>query len=164
MKVFLTLAMTLVATSTFAQEKQGLLRQADRAVSGQRYGMAGCGLGSVIMGSESGFTQVFAATTNGTSGNQTFGITSGTSNCEGASGLRGSRAADYVVANRLQLETDIARGQGESIEALALISGCDSNGMAQNLQGRYSEIFANEPTNDVVADRVVEQLSVCTAG
>ena len=45
------------------------------------YGPAGCGLGSMIFEPDSGFTQVFAATTNGTSGNQTFGITSGTSNC-----------------------------------------------------------------------------------
>src|SRR6186713_935077 len=46
------------------------------------YGPAGCGLGSMIFEPDSGFTQVFAATTNGTSGNQTFGITSGTSNCD----------------------------------------------------------------------------------
>ncbi|MFN7453535.1 MAG: DUF3015 family protein, partial [Pseudobdellovibrionaceae bacterium] len=44
------------------------------------YGDAGCGLGSVIFGNEKGFSQIFAATTNGTVGNQTFGISSGTSN------------------------------------------------------------------------------------
>ena len=45
-----------------------------------QYGMAGCGLGSVVI-SDDGFLQVFAATTNGTSYSQSFGITSGTSNC-----------------------------------------------------------------------------------
>ena len=44
------------------------------------YKSAGCGLGSMII-KDDGFVQVFAATTNATSGSQTFGITSGTSNC-----------------------------------------------------------------------------------
>ena len=42
----------------------------------------GCGLGSMAFeGNDGLISQVSAATTNGTSGNQTFGITSGTSNC-----------------------------------------------------------------------------------
>ena len=42
----------------------------------------GCGLGSMIIKNQnSTMLQAIAATTNGTSGNQTFGITSGTSNC-----------------------------------------------------------------------------------
>ncbi|RYZ63378.1 MAG: DUF3015 domain-containing protein, partial [Proteobacteria bacterium] len=46
----------------------------------RKYGTAGCGLGNMILGKEN---QVFAATTNGTLGNQSFGITFGTLNCEG---------------------------------------------------------------------------------
>ena len=49
-----------------------------------KYGPAGCGLGSMIFDPDSGFTQIFAATTNGTSGNQTFGISTGTSNWNAA--------------------------------------------------------------------------------
>ena len=42
----------------------------------------GCGLGSLVIKDQSTvMLQVLAATTNGTSGSQTFGITSGTSNC-----------------------------------------------------------------------------------
>ncbi len=44
------------------------------------YGVAGCGLGSMVFGNQEGGIQVIAATLNGT-GIQTFGITSGTSNC-----------------------------------------------------------------------------------
>ena len=44
---------------------------------------AGCGLGSIIFEGQSGVVMnVLAATFNGTSGNQTFGMTSGTSNCD----------------------------------------------------------------------------------
>jgi len=45
------------------------------------FGMAGCGLGSMLIQSN-GKEQIFVATTNGSSGSQTFGITSGTSNCK----------------------------------------------------------------------------------
>ncbi len=39
----------------------------------------GCGLGSAIWAGQKGIApQILAATTNGTSANQTFGITSGT--------------------------------------------------------------------------------------
>jgi hypothetical protein len=42
----------------------------------------GCGLGTIIFEGQKGIApQVLAVTTNGTSGNQTFGITSGTLGC-----------------------------------------------------------------------------------
>ena len=53
------------------------------------YGAAGCGLGSFVFGdNNSWWAQTLGATTNGTSGSQTFGITTGTSNCD-ASALFG---------------------------------------------------------------------------
>ena len=44
-------------------------------------GAAGCGLGSLIFKSNGKFTQLLAATTNNSTYTQSFGITSGTSNC-----------------------------------------------------------------------------------
>ena len=42
----------------------------------------GCGLGTMLFDGQQGIApQVLAVTTNGTSGNQTFGITSGTLGC-----------------------------------------------------------------------------------
>lgn len=44
--------------------------------------VGGCGWGSKLFDGQQGVApQVLAVTTNGTSGNQTFGITSGTSGC-----------------------------------------------------------------------------------
>ena len=56
---------------------------ADVTVSGTKstYGTAGCGLGSMIFGDQKGAIQILAATTNSIFGTQTFGITTGTSNC-----------------------------------------------------------------------------------
>ena len=49
-------------------------------------GPAGCGLGSTVVFPDANqwYQHVMAATTNATSGNQTFGMTSGTLGCEAA--------------------------------------------------------------------------------
>ncbi|MFN8945903.1 MAG: DUF3015 family protein, partial [Pseudobdellovibrionaceae bacterium] len=75
----LVLVLGLVSVGAQAQKKKALVDE----MSGQGYGMAGCGLGSVVFGDKPGFIQIFAATLNSIGGNQTFGISLGTSNCEG---------------------------------------------------------------------------------
>src|SRR6266702_267769 len=70
-----------------------------------RYGDAGCGLGSLAFGDQQGPIQIVAATLNGT-GVQTFGITTGTSNCHGISGAQATRI--FIEANREALATDVS--------------------------------------------------------
>src|SRR5687767_10565283 len=77
------------------------------------YGMAGCGLGSMVISSD-GFSQVFAATTNGTSASQTFGITTGTSNCTRSGVVLADKEQEaFFEANFTELRRDIAGGGGE---------------------------------------------------
>jgi hypothetical protein len=123
------------------------------------YGPAGCGLGSLIFEPNSGFTQIFAATTNGTFGNQTFGITSGTSNCAGGSGGSASAKA-FVETNRVALAKDIARGQGETIDSLSRLAGCRASGaVGSSLQRRFDQIFTNASASDSqVGENVIEAL------
>jgi hypothetical protein len=105
------------------------------------YGSAGCGLGSMVIGNSQGFSQVFAATTNGTSGSQTFGISSGTSNC--AAG--GSTASLFIEANKVALSNDVARGRGESLTALSQIYGVkDLAAMEVALKNNYKVVFKND--------------------
>ena len=105
------------------------------------YGDAGCGLGSIVFGSEQGPVQVLAATTNGTFGSQTFGITSGTSNCADSGGGSASAKA-FIEANRESLSKDIARGQGETIANLSVLAGCaDEAAVGATLQQNFSTIF-----------------------
>lgn len=112
------------------------------------YGQAGCGLGSMVIGDKPGFSQVFAATTNGTSGSQTFGISSGTSNC----GSAGKSAVMFIEANKSALATDISRGQGETLSSLAQIYGIkDAKKMGSLLQKEQSKIFANQDANQITA-------------
>jgi hypothetical protein len=128
------------------------------------YGPAGCGLGSLIFEPNSGFTQVFAATTNGTFGTQTFGITSGTSNCAGRSGGSASAKA-FVETNRVALARDIARGQGETIDSLSRLAGCRASGaVGSSLQRRLDQIFTDAAASDTaisdkqLSENVIEAL------
>lgn len=128
------------------------------------YGMAGCGLGSMLFGAKAGFVQVFAATTNNTSGSQTFGISSGTSNCDKGPGGSASAKA-FVEVNREALAKDVARGQGETLQSLVAIAGCvDAAAVGRRLQGEFATVFpdAAVPSADV-ANSVVGVLQRDTA-
>jgi len=110
-------------------------------------GNTGCGLGTMIF-KDSGQTtliQVLAVTTNGTFGNQTFGITSGTSDCaQPAKVVRSERLNEFVQANMDDLARDIAAGNGETLSTVAELMGvpaADRDGFNRTLQGHFSEIF-----------------------
>jgi len=125
------------------------------AFAAKRYGSAGCGLGSIVMGKDG--SQVLAGTTNGTSGSQTFGITSGTSNCVDDGTVQVSMAVPmFVEVNRVSLASDIARGGGETVASLSSILGCkDSAKLGAALQKNYNSIF---PTETVENEAVTESI------
>lgn len=119
------------------------------------YGTSGCGLGSIAFGDKPGIVQIFAATTNGIFGNQTFGITSGTSNCVDTT--VGAHAAKvFVDVNREALAKDISRGSGETIATLTWLTGCnDSKVVGSTLQKNFKTIF---PTESVPSDAVTASI------
>jgi hypothetical protein len=127
--------------------------------TGRGYGPAGCGLGSLIFEPNSGFTQVFAATTNGSFGSQTFGISSGTSNCTDAEGGSDSAKA-FIETNRPAVAKDIARGQGETIDSLTRLAGCaDSRAVGAALQKNFDRVFPSAAMSDAeVGTSVVNAL------
>jgi hypothetical protein len=143
------LCFTLVSTAANAEKKKE---------SGRKYGAAGCGLGSVIFGRQEGIVQVFAATTNGTSQSQMFGITSGTSNC--ATGDGEETAKVFIEGNREALAKDIARGSGETVVSLASLVGCnDATAVGASLQKNFSTIFPNESVStEQVSDSILGTL------
>jgi len=114
----------------------------------------GCGLGSVVMQGNDGLVfQVLAATTNGTSGNQTFGMTSGTSNCEKPSRFVSvDRINSYVADNMDNLANDIAKGDGEYLDTLAVLMGVpEGSRIAFNskLQNNFSRIYPSTEVNSL---------------
>lgn len=106
-----------------------------------QYGDAGCGLGAMVLGSQKGWTQVFAATLNST-GVQTFGITSGTSNCVDSGAVsENSTVPHYVEVNRYSLAKEAARGGGETVAGLAQLLRCDAQVLGKQLQQNYDNVF-----------------------
>ncbi|MES2616216.1 MAG: DUF3015 family protein [Bdellovibrionota bacterium] len=108
------------------------------------YGMAGCGLGSQVVGPHG--NQVFGSTTNQSSANQSFGITSGTSNC-----LTPSKAAavsaqqKFIYDNYALLAKEMAQGDGEALRAFSNTFGCSKDAygnFASQMQNSYSKIFS----------------------
>lgn len=134
----------------------GGLQNTNRGGFARGYGLAGCGLGSMVMGNRDG--QIFAATTNGTSGNQTFGITFGTLNCVGSpTSAKADNMDKFIVANKIQLADDIARGNGETLAGLAQIMNCKNfDKLGTILQSNFSSIFTthelapNEITDNII--------------
>lgn len=84
-----------------------------------------CGWGTKLFDGQSGIApQVLAATTNGTSGNQTFGVTTGTSGCTPNGTVRSSwKTAMFIDGNKERLARDMSRGSGETLDSLAQLIG-----------------------------------------
>ena len=145
----LSLVVLYAGVASAAPQKKALVDE----VSGQGYGMAGCGLGSILFGPKPGMIQIVAATSNGIGG-QTFAITSGTSNC--VSDEDSKRAELFVESNRLALEDDISRGQGETLANFAEILGCGKNvKLGTELQKNFERIF---PTRTISSKAVTETI------
>jgi hypothetical protein len=113
----------------------------------------------MIFGDQKGMIQVLAATTNGTFGSQTFGITSGTSNC-GEAGFSSSGARTFIEGNREALAKDAARGSGETITTLSAVAGCkDAKAVGAALQKRFAQLFPGEKTPvEQVSQNVIKEL------
>ena len=76
----------------------------------QAQGDAGCGLGSMIIQENTKVMQILAATTNGTFGSQTFGITFGTSGCSASGIVKNDKQIQYFVeVNQEELMREMAK-------------------------------------------------------
>lgn len=110
-------------------------------------GDVGCGLGTQVWAGKSGVVaKVLAATTNGSTANQTFGITTGTLGCSPDGVITAAnRLPMFASANIDQLAADMAMGQGEALSAMASLYGvsdADRGAFNAKLQANYGAIFA----------------------
>ncbi len=123
----------------------------------------GCGLGSMLFADQNGLaSQTFAVTTNGTFGNGTFGITSGTSNCEKPANFSSNqKLQEFVADNMDNLARDIARGNGEYLNTLAVLAGVPEGSRADfysRLQDNFSSIYTSEKVTHVDVLKNIEPL------
>ncbi len=143
------LALVLLPTSAFAVNNIG-----------------SCGWGSKLFeGNEGIAPQVLAATTNGTSGNQTFGISSGTSGCTQKGVVQSNwKTVMFMDHNMNKLARDMSTGEGETLDSLASlmgVEGADRVVFFRTTKANFAEIFSSEnvSSKDVAASlkRVMER-------
>ena len=112
---------------------------------GANYGMAGCGLGALVLKDKPGPVQIGAAFLNYI-GYQTFAISSGTSNCKDSGG---DEMAYYINVNQVALKKDISKGSGETLAGLYKIMKCGNESkLSQKLQENYNKIFSGSELED----------------
>jgi len=122
----------------------------------------GCGLGTMIFEEtkDSVAIQVLAATTNGSFGNQTFGITTGTLGCRTpAKWVSNELLNNFVAANMDTLAKDIAMGRGEALDTLAELMGVAEAKRPEfysTLQANFQKIFTSQAVQSAdIIDNIV---------
>jgi hypothetical protein len=140
----------------------------------QQNNIGTCGWGAKLFDGQSGIApQVLAVTTNGTSGNQTFGITTGTSGCTQDGVVKSSwKTAMFIDGNKDRLARDMSVGNGETLDSLAHLIGVREEDRAtfnRVVQENVSRIFPSGSTTDQVvvalkqvlrSDRALAQYAV----
>lgn len=120
----------------------------------------GCGLGGYAIGNETGLVWKLVGTfLNGISGNQTFAMSTGTLGCGQPQKLAMLEQLNIFVADNMdELATDIAKGEGESLDALAEIAqvpAAERSHFYSELQRNFDRIYASDDvTNEKVANEI----------
>jgi hypothetical protein len=94
--------------------------------------------------------QVMMATTNGTFGSQTFGISSGTSGCTNDGTIMAEHKVNvFAAANYESLSQEMARGGGEHLASLAELMGVAEESRPEFFalaQTQYASLVASGDT------------------
>lgn len=116
-----------------------------------KYGSAGCGLGAVILGDQTGPVQIVAAILNNAIVPQTSAISTGTLECtEDGVSLKDKEQEFFANVNFESLNQEIAQGRGENLQAFAYLFGCTGAGVetfSDIAHTHYSSIFPSDKTN-----------------
>ena len=130
-----------------------VLALATAAHAANNYTAAGCGLGSILFKGKGGKAQlILAATTNGSFGSQTFGISSETLDCTADGVVKSDRRVEvYAAVNLQRLSREMAQGGGEFLSGLSTLMGCQTEAQRQAFfklaQARYETLFPAASTD-----------------
>ena len=133
------------------------------ALAAGNHPMGGCGLGYLLLSNRENtkIMQVLGATTNGTFGSQTFGISSGTSGCTEDGAVKLVRAAEvFAEVNLETLRLEMATGRGEYVTAFASLLAPTSAQQAELVslfQSSYGDLF---PTAETTSGDMLHRLAL----
>lgn len=111
------------------------------------YTSAGCGLGTMLFEGKKGKVHlILAATTNGTFGNQTFGISSETLGCTSDGVVKNDKKLEvYASVNYDKLAKEAAQGGGEYLAALGSLLGVkDQKAFFAAAQSNHEKLFKGD--------------------
>lgn len=122
---------------------------------------AGCGLGTILFdGKTKKVHLILAATTNGSFGNQTFGISSETLGCTSDGVVKADKKLDaFAEANFERLSKDAAIGGGEHLGALASLMGvkgdAERKAFFAKVQSKHEALFNGDSASLVTGLRTL---------
>jgi hypothetical protein len=123
----------------------------------------GCGLGKLAWADYKNqkdiAPQVLMATTNGTFGSQTFGISTGTSGCTNDGKIMGEhKTTMFAQLNFENLSQEMAQGQGEHLASLATLMGVPTEQHAAFFamtQERYTSLVKTGEASSVAMVKAI---------
>jgi hypothetical protein len=135
-----------------------LISASSVANAGAAGGDGGCGWGNALFEGQSGTaTHVLAGITNVTTGNNTFGMTTGTNGCS-TSGTLSYGGESVVSAIMDEFSEDVARGEGDAMDTVAVVYGVDAHDrdtFAKVMHENFSTLF---PGEDVTAEELMASI------
>jgi hypothetical protein len=124
----------------------------------------GCGLGKLAWSDYGGqkqiAPQVMMATTNGTFGSTTFGISSGTSGCTNDGVIMKNKHVNMAQGSFESLKQEMAQGQGEHLASLATLLGVPTENQPEFfslLQEKYVSLVQSEETTPIVMLQAIQE-------
>ncbi|MBI3807390.1 MAG: DUF3015 domain-containing protein [Nitrospirae bacterium] len=140
----------LIACSLLALQATGV------GAAGNPDNGPGCGLGKLAWmdygGQKQIAPQVMMATTNGTFGSQTFGISSGTSGCANDGMIMKNKHINMASRSFESLAEEMAQGRGEHLASLATLLGVPEEAQPEFfalVQEKYTILVGSDDTTAV---------------
>ncbi len=135
-----------------------LISASSVANAGAAGGDGGCGWGNALFEGQSGTaSHVLAGITNVTTGNNTFGMTTGTNGCS-TTGTLGYGGQSVVSSIMDEFSEDVARGEGDALDTVAVVYGVDAQDrdvFAKVMHENFTTLF---PSEDVTAEEMMASI------
>ena len=143
----------------------GLLQTEIASALGNSDNGPGCGLGKLAWSDYGGqkqiAPQVMMATTNGTFGSQTFGISSGTSGCTNDGVIIKNKHVNMAQNSFESLKQEMAQGSGEHLASLATLLGVPNENQPEFfslVQEKYASLVRSEDTKPIVMLQAIQEV------